>query len=308
MYKTFWHQHTQFGEVPYNTWGLTITVAFILAAMVAHLRASKVGIDPDKLVGVYLIAVMGGLAGARLLHLSMSDDKAEFFANPLMFFNLSRGGFAFYGGFIGAGLGSVVYARWKGIPWLKMADALGPTVMLGLAIGRVGCFMAGCCHGRVVDVPADAMPLLPASWGPQLWLVPGPPFLIEMMVDGVGQNHVPVLATQVYEVFAATVIFALTSWAWARWRRFDGQIMAMVLMMYALWRPFNESLRGDAVRGTGYAFAGFELSTSQVISIPVFLAGLGIVLFRFRSGVSPEHAFEARNPADDDAGASAPRL
>jgi len=311
MYKTFFVQHSsQFGDVPYNTWGLTITLAFILAAMVAHARAGKVGIDPDKLVGMYLLAVIGGLAGARLLHLAMSDDSKAFFANPAMFFNLSKGGFAFYGGFIAAGLASIGYARWQGIPTLKMADALGPTVMLGLAIGRVGCFMAGCCHGRAVEVPAGALALLPAAWGPQLWLVPGPPFLIEMMVDGVGENHVPVLATQVYEVVAATCIFALCSLAWAKWRKFDGQVIAMVLMLYALWRPFNESLRGDSVRGTGYHLLGVALSTSQLISVPVFLFGLGIALARFRYGVAPEKPFEARGPEGEgpDVGASAPRL
>ena len=306
MYKTFWHQHTQFGEIPYNTWGLTITFAFIFAAMVAHMRASRVGIDPDKLVGMYLLAVIGGLGGARLMHLSMSDDKAEFFANPGMFFNPSRGGFAFYGGFIAAGLASILYGHLRRIPILKMADALGPTVMLGLAIGRIGCFMAGCCHGRAVEVPERAIPLLPADWGPQLWLVAGPPFLIEMMVDGVGTNHVPVLATQVYEIFFASLIFGITSWAWARWRKFDGQIIAMVLMMYAIWRPINESLRGDEVRGTDY----FGLSTSQFVSIPVFLFGLGIVLARFGKGVAPEVPFEARGPEGEgpDIGASAPKI
>lgn len=311
MYKTFFHQHSaQFGDIPYNTWGLTITLAFIFAAMVAHSRAGRVGIDPDKLVGMYLLAVIGGLGGARLLHLAMSDDRQEFFAHPGMFFNLTRGGFAFYGGFIAAGLAAIVYGWWQKIPILKMADALGPTVMLGLAIGRIGCFMAGCCHGRAVDVPANAIACLPADWGPQLWLVPGPPFLIEMMVDGVGENHVPVLATQVYEIVAAACIFLFTSWAWAKWRKFDGQIIGMVLMMYSVWRPFNESLRGDTVRGTGYPFLGMELTTSQVIAIPVFLFGLGIILARFRSGVGPERPFEARGPEGEgpDVGASAPKL
>lgn len=294
MYKTFWHQHTQFGDVAYNTWGLTITLAFIFAALVAHLRAGKVGINPDSLVGVYLIAVFGGLAGARLLHLSMSDDRRAFFDNPGMYFDLSKGGFAFYGGFIGAGLGSLLYARIRGLPFLKMSDALSPTVMLGLAIGRFGCFMAGCCHGRVTDVPANALPLMPASWGPQLWAVPGPPFIIEMMVDGVGTNHVPVLATQIYEIFVATSLFLFTSWAWARWRRFDGQITGMVLMLYSFWRPFNESMRGDGVRGTGYELLGVPLTTSQLIAVPVFLTGLLLIVFNVRRGLAPERPFEPR--------------
>ena len=252
--------------------------------------------------------MFGGLAGARLLHLTMSDDRTEFFANPRMFFDLSKGGFAFYGGFIGAGLGSAIYARTRGIPLLKMSDALSPTVMLGLAIGRVGCWLAGCCHGRVTEVPSNAHALFPASWGPQLWVVPGPPFLIEMMSDGVGENHVPVLATQVYEVFAATCIFLFTSWMWARWRKFDGQVTGVVLMLYSLWRPFNESLRGDAVRGTGYEVLGHALTTSQVIAIPVFVFGLLVFLLNIGRGVGPEKPYEPRAMDDGPGLGAAPRL
>ncbi len=309
MFKTLYTQHTQFGPVSYNSWGLTFMLAFIFAAMVAHHRAARVGIDPDKLVGVYLIAVFGGLGGSRLLHLLMSDDKSAFYANPMIFFDLTKGGFAVYGGFIGAGLGAAAYAKLRDIPILKMTDALSPTVMLGEAIGRVGCFLAGCCHGRVTEVPANAMALLPASWGPQLWLVPGPPFLIEMMVDGVGENHVPVLATQLYESFASVAIFLFTSWMWAKYRKFDGQITGMVTMLYSVWRPFNESLRGDTVRGTGYDVGGMVLTTSQVIAIPMFLLGLAIFLYNLRRGVAPEQPYEPR--AMDDSGVpggSAPRI
>lgn len=287
MYPTLYVQKTASGEVPYNTWGLMISLAFLVGAFIAHGRAAKVGIDPDRMVGFYVVAILFGLGGARLLHFLMATPD-EFFANPLVFFKIWQGGFAFYGGFILAGIACIVYAVRRGIdPW-KVADVTAPLVMLGLAMGRIGCFSAGCCHGREWSLPGDAIGLFPDSFtGGQLFVFGHAPFLLELTRHGVGHNGVPVLPTQLYEVAAAFTIFLATSWIW-RHRRFDGQVVGAVIVLYALWRPFNESLRGDEIRGVGYL--GF-LTTSQLLSIPMGVFGLAILLFRRSSGVAPEAAF-----------------
>ena len=291
MWKTLYEQPG--GDMAVNTWGVMITAAFAAAAYVVHHRTKKVGINPDWMVWLYVIAITAGLAGARLLHFTMATPK-EFFEDPMIYFRISQGGFALLGGVILAGIGGVIFALYRGIDPMKMCDAVMPAVLLGVAIGRVGCFFAGCCHGSIAPLPDNAIALFPASFsGGQLWLVPGPPFLLEMTNDGVGENHVIVLATQLYEVAATLAIFLSMSWLWRR-RRFDGQVFGTTLMLYGLWRPLNETLRGDDVRGTEWF--GF-LSTSQVMSIPVFLIGWVIVLVKFRSGVKPARPFE---PPDDD--------
>ncbi len=301
MWPTLFKQQTAFGEVPYNSWGLMITLAFLAAAIISHRRAAKVGIDPDKMVGLYLTAIVLGLAGARLLHFLMATPDV-FFADPMVFFRIWQGGFAFYGGFILAGIGGILYGIKRGMnPW-KLADVVAPTVMLGLAIGRIGCFMAGCCHGAIIQLPADATPLLPDTFtGGQIFLLDHFPFFAELTRHGVGHNDVPVYPTQLWESAACVTIFLVTSWIW-RHRRFDGQVFAAVLLLYSMWRPVNESMRGDEVRGVGYL--GF-LTTSQLISIPVAVLGVLIVLMRFRKGVAPETPF-----VHDDEGetASAPRI
>ena len=306
MWPTLFKQQTATGEVPYNSWGLMITLAFLLAAIVCHRRSAKVGIDPDKMVPLYLLCIVLGLAGARLLHFLMATPKV-FFEDPAIFFRIWQGGFAFYGGFILAGIGGIVYAVLRGINPLKLADVVGPSVMLGLAFGRIGCFLAGCCHGKQLELPADARPLFPESFtGGQLYLLDGPPFLAELTRHGVGHNDIPVYPTQLWEFAACIVIFLLTSWIW-RHRRFDGQVIASVLLLYSMWRPINESMRGDSVRGLGYlAFGSFPgLTTSQVISIPVALLGVVLVLWRFNKGVAPEVPFEQD---EEEEAASAPRL
>jgi phosphatidylglycerol:prolipoprotein diacylglycerol transferase len=302
MWPTLYKQQTAMGELPYNSWGLMITLAFLAAAIVCHRRAGKVGIDPDKMVGLYMVAIVLGLMGARLLHFLMATPDV-FFADPMIFFRLWQGGFAFYGGFILAGIGGVAYGMYRGMdPW-KLSDVVAPTVMLGLAIGRIGCFLAGCCHGMAIDLPANAVPLLPASFtGGQLFFLDHFPFIAELTRHGVGHNDIPVYPTQLWEALAAFTIFLVTSWVW-RNRRFDGQVMAAVLLLYSMWRPINESMRGDEVRGVGYL--GF-LTTSQLISIPVALVGVAIVVFQFRKGVKAETPFQPEEPGNAEE--SAPRL
>lgn len=304
MWKTLYQQPG--GDLAINTWGVMVTLAFAVAAFVVHHRTKKVGINPDWMVWLYVIAIVAGLAGARLLHFTMATPK-EFFADPMIFFRVWQGGFALLGGVILAGIGGCIYALARGIPVWKMCDAVMPAVLLGVAIGRMGCFFAGCCHGSLHALPDNAIALFPDTFaagttGGQLWFVPGPPFLLEMTNNGVGKNHVIVTATQLYETIVTLGIFLSMSWLWRR-RAFDGQVFGTTLMLYGIWRPINESLRGDDVRGLGY-FG--HLTTSQVMSIPVFLLGLIILIVKFRSGVKPETPFE---PSQDElVSGSAPKF
>lgn len=293
---------TELGDLPYNTWGLMLTAAFFAAAYVVHRRSAKVGIDPDKMVGLYIIAIICGLLGARLLHFMMAANTG-FFENPLVFFDFGKGGFAVYGGVLLAYVVGKIYGRVRGVNTWKMGDVVMPSVLLGQAIGRLGCFFAGCCHGTVIELPDSAIALLPDSFaGGQLWAIPGVPFLVELTRHGVGDNNVVVYATQLYESAVCFALFGITSWLWKR-RLFDGQIEASYFIFYAIWRPINESLRGDEVRGLGY-FG--DLTTSQVVSIPVFLWGVFIILWQFRKGVAPEKPFEMTHAELTEG--SAPRL
>lgn len=278
----------------FHTWGLMITLAFVFAGLVTGARAARVGIDPDRLVPLYLIAPIGGLLGARLLHFAMAEPRT-LLENPGAFFNLGQGGFAFYGGVMLAGIAGITWGRWAGMdPW-KLSDLAAPSIMLGLAMGRIGCFFAGCCHGAACEV--SVMNRLVRLQGGEIVSTDGAPWLALVYKAGVGVGAIfdePVYPTQLWESAGAFLLFGLLSLVWRYGRRFDGQVMGLMLCLYAVLRWTVESFRGDTVRGVGYF--GF-MSTSQVVSVALGALGVVVLGIGLVRGFKPEQPFVAEDEA-----------
>ena len=96
--------------------------------------------------------------------------------------------------------------------------------------------------------------------------------------------------TQLWEITTGLLLFGFLSWMWRRWRWFDGQIMAAMLVLYPVARGVSEAFRGDTIRGL-YQVGPLELSSSQLFGGGLFLVALGIVALRLRHGVGPEAPF-----------------
>lgn len=285
-----------------HTYGLMLMLAFGVAIGIAHMRARVVGVDPDHLVPIALLAILGGIFGSRLLHLAMAEPKL-FFSRPWVLFDLTEGGMAVIGGVVSAILMCAGYAWKKGLPVLKLADAAAPTILIGQAIGRLGCFAGGCCHGRVCHMPpGDSITggLFP---GGQIVAMDGFPFIAFIMERGVGVGNlsgVPIYPTQLWEAGGTFVLFLILSAFFRYFRKFDGQIMALYLMTYAGLRYAIELFRGDTIRGTEY-FGLF--STSQLGSIGMATAGLLLGIYGLKRGFAPETPFtSAPDPHDDGLG------
>lgn len=278
----------------FHTWGLMITLAFVFAGLVTGARSARVGIDPDKLVPLYLIAPIGGLLGARMLHFAMAEPRT-LLEHPLAFFDMGQGGFAFYGGVILAGIAGTAWGRWAGLdPW-KLADLAAPPIMLGLALGRIGCFFAGCCHGATCDVAV--MNRLVNLQGGSVVSVDGFPFLALVYKAGVGVGAIfdePLFPTQLWESAGAFMLFGGLSLVWRYGRRFDGIVMGLMLALYAPLRWTVESFRGDTVRGVGYFGV---LSTSQVVSIGLGALGIVLLIAGALRGFKPEQPYRDEEDA-----------
>ncbi len=302
MYPYLWVQQTQHGQLEYGTYGLMLVLAFTACALIAGMRMKKVGINPDVVVPLIVVAIVSSIIGARLLHfLGSPNDRELFLSNPLILLNVTKGGMAVLGGLIGGSLAGAAFMKWRGVDVWKAADICAAVIPVGTAVGRMGCFFAGCCHGTAIPGAHTASSLTGDLFpGGEILSLDGFPYLAFSYVRGVGMGSVhdtPVYPTQLWEIVIWFSLFGVLSWFWKNYRKFDGQIMAMLMVAYPLLRSFVELYRGDAVRGTGYL--GIGLSTSQVASIPVFVFALVIVAIQFRKGVKPEAEF-VRSESEED--------
>ncbi len=103
-------------------------------------------------IDLALVVLISGLLGARLLHVAF-EEPAYYKAQPLQILALWNGGFVFFGGFIGALLAGALYCQIRREPFWVWADLVARPAALAYAIGRLGCFLNGCCYGTHCDLP-----------------------------------------------------------------------------------------------------------------------------------------------------------
>lgn len=220
--------------------------------------------------GLWFLYVLGG--GRVVLSLLMGSG----FTGVT---DMLGGGLVFYGGLIGAALASVWYCIRNDIQFMRLADLAIPTVSLGQAFGRLGCFSAGCCWGKTASPDAPFQVHFPGAhstktlvgttsdtaslaWSSMAddtrYVVEKTGEVFQQMVPDAVQisqwvrEHDHTLGlhpTQLYESFGQMVMFALLLTA-RRWRKFHGQIFGLWLMGYAILRTSVELFRGDRERGT----------------------------------------------------------
>lgn len=145
-----------FGPIPVYGYGVMLVVGFIAAMYLAQFLARRVKLDPELFANAAILALVSGVLGARLSHVlenlgqyTRADRSA--WENFIQAINIREGGLTYYGGFLLAFPSLVLYAKWKKIPLPTGMDIIAPCLMIGLAFGRIGCFMNGCCYGATCD-------------------------------------------------------------------------------------------------------------------------------------------------------------
>lgn len=172
-----------------------------------------------------------------------------------------RGGLTYYGGFI-ASVGFAFYYMWRHkLPKWRVADLAAYGIPLGLFWGRMGCFLNGCCFGKITHGPLGVVfPRGGSAWRHQL---------DEHLVAASALAPHPVHPTQLYLALLNLGIFAVCYFSIRPRKRFDGQVFWWFVLLYTVARSAVEVLRDDD-RGVLLGF----LSTSQLISLPFFLLAL----------------------------------
>ncbi len=136
------------GPVTIYSYGLTLVVAFTAGCLVARRQAKRQGINPDIIFNFLFTAFIFGIIGARLFY--VIENISYYLKRPLEMIMLQHGGLSWFGGLILGAFSGVLYLKNKKLPLYKVLDLVAPAVALAQAIGRVGCFLNGCCFGRTV--------------------------------------------------------------------------------------------------------------------------------------------------------------
>src|ERR671939_324227 len=254
MYPELFH----IGSFPVNTYGVLLALAFLAALFVAARLGARDGLQRERVFDLGLWMLLGGLVGSKLL---LMVAEPEYASNPWQLVSLDflRSGGVWYGGFLGGLLTGVLLIRRYKLPFWKVTDAFAPGVALGQAVGRQGCFAAGCCWGKPTTLPWGV------AFGELAHRITGVP---------VGVHLHP---TQLYESFAALLIFLFLYWLHRR-KRFDGEVIGAYAVLYGLTRFTIEFFRDDPRGDIAGLTTLTHLSTSQLISLIV----IGALIFLFR--------------------------
>ena len=308
---------------PLHTYGLMLMAGFAAAILVSARLAQREwggaeGVRRrNDVMDLAVWVVLGGIGGSKILFILVTPKdflSALASGSPSKLLGALGGGFVFYGGLIGAALAVWWFCRSRKINFLRLADVIVPTVALGQAFGRLGCFSAGCCWGKpaslhvpwAVRFPGRAMDIFgqhttgAIAWDSQSretarWVIESTGQVFDHAVPGairvsdwVAQHGttLPIHPTQLYESLAQLVLFVLLMIA-RRYRRFHGQILALYLIGYAIIRTTVELFRGDFERGTLHQLidqvpldAWWNISTSQLISLVMFALGVTLLVRR----------------------------
>ncbi|MBQ7603177.1 MAG: prolipoprotein diacylglyceryl transferase [Clostridia bacterium] len=227
-------------------YGLIIAVGLLLALVLGRFNAPRRDYQKDDPLEWILWMLPFAIIGARLYFLIFNGGPWGWEA-----FAIWNGGLAVYGAIIGGALGAVLYCVVRKKDFLKLADVAVPSLALGQGIGRIGCYFGGCCYGIEVTDPS-------MQWFP-----------FSVQIDGVWHY-----STFFYESFFDLIICLLLALMLRKVSN-RGVVFGCYLVLYGIVRALIEGIRGESlmIGTTG-------IRVSQLLSILLVLAGIGVIIWR----------------------------
>ncbi len=259
------------GPVPVYSFGLMMGLGFIAASVVLTKELVRKGYDQQLGSTITLMAIVFGLIGSKLLFVVESWD--DFLRQPSLL--ISPGGLTWYGGFFLATASIWIYASRRKIPFLRIADATSPALLLGYGIARIGCHLSGDGdYGMPTTLPWGT-DYSNGTYPPSLAFRDFPEIVRQYGVNGRIPDNLPLHPTPVYEFLIGLLLFALL-WSMRKRLAGDGRLFMVYLIFAGTSRLLVEFIRINPR-------LLFGLSEAQLISIVVIAVGIvGSVLLRKR--------------------------
>ena len=305
-----------FGQVQIGSWhfalriyayGLMLVGGFLCGVLLARWRASRFGEDPNVVPTLGLLALVGGVAGSRLAYVvERWDQQFAWRPDPLgEVLNVTSGGLIYYGGVALASVLILSYLLLRRLPVRRYLDIIAPSLMLGLAFGRVGCLLNGCCYGGrcradfplAITFPYASKPLLKFDAGSNCFggasispvfaaqaagpLRPGDDRLLRSPQElsaaearwAEKLRSLPVQPAQIYGIVNALLLCGLLLGI-SRLRRREGTVFAWMLILYPITRFVLESIRGD----NPHDLLALRLTHNQYTSAGTALAAVVLLM------------------------------
>ncbi|HUU80918.1 MAG TPA: prolipoprotein diacylglyceryl transferase [Acidobacteriota bacterium] len=234
------------GPLTIHTYGVFVAIGLFVGLMITVKIGRAEGIASQQIMDMGFMMILSAVIASRLLYVLM--NASYYSSRPLDIFKIWQGGLVFSGGIIGALLVMVWYWRRHNLSLWKTADLWAPAAAIGQGIGRIGCFMAGCCYGTPTDL----------KWG-----------VVFTHPNSLAPLNVPLHPTQIYSSLTGFTIFLILMIL--HWKKkFEGQVFLWFLILHSVARLILEHFRGDD-RGTIFAT---NLSVTQLVTTLILIASV----------------------------------
>lgn len=246
------------GPIPINSYGTMVLIGVLCGLFLLYRGSVRRGWDPDASVDMAIWIVFAGIAGGRAFYVVQFWGEDPLFREqpllgPLMIW---RGGLVLFGAIFGGLFGLLLLVKIRRRPALEFLDVCAPTLAIGIAFGRLGCLLNGCCWGQVCQ--------------------PDFPLAVTFPPSAPAGHTLPVQPTQLY-ASAAGFVICWICWRLGAHRPGAGSVMGTFAVLYGMTRFTLENIRGDHTPAPG------AWPVSQYISVFVFLLGWGMIANAWRA-------------------------
>ena len=239
------------GPLTLHSYGLFAALGFAVGLLVTLKIGKKQGVSVKRIMDMGFIVILGAIIGSRAAFVLMNFSYYK--TLPLDIFKVWEGGLVFSGGLITVLLFMGLYLRHHHLSYWTIGDLWAPGIALGQGIGRIGCFMAGCCYGLPTKV----------KWG-----------VIFSNPDSLAPLYIPLHPTQLYSALSGLIIFLVLMFLQSK-KQFKGRILIWFLILHSTGRLLIERFRGDD-RGL---IPGTEMGTTQLIALLILMASVGTLIW-----------------------------